>query len=69
MSKVIIINVNTGVSEHFCEVIRRADEEVVSYDVRNHFLIQISIRYLFPVGVLKIIHRASVLRKMCLLYK
>lgn len=53
MCKVVIIHVDSRIRQHLSEVVGRTYEEIVAYDVRNHLLVQVSIRDLLPVRVLK----------------
>lgn len=54
MSKVVIVHVDTSIGEDLGEVVGGADEEVVSNDVGNHLLVQITVCYLLPICVLQI---------------
>ena len=53
MSEVIIVDINSGIRQYFCEVVCRAHEEVVAYHVSDHFLVQIAISNFLPVRVLE----------------
>lgn len=49
----IIVDFHATFSSLFSEIIRGTNEEIIAHHVPNHFLIQITIINLLPVGVLQ----------------
>lgn len=51
--KVVVVHLHATVGGHLREEVCRANEEIIANYVTDHFLIQIAIIYVLPIGILK----------------
>lgn len=61
VGKVIVVNVNARIRQHFSKVVCGAHKEVIPDNISYHFLVQVAICDFFPISVLKIIFKLIII--------